>query len=35
LTATGGDVVINPIEGCFCDIPVEETSWGQIKSLYK
>jgi hypothetical protein len=35
LTATGGDVVINPIEGCFCNIPVEDTSWGQIKSLYQ
>jgi hypothetical protein len=35
LNATGGDVVINPIPGCFCNIPVEETSWGQIKSLYQ
>lgn len=35
LNATGGDVVINPVEGCFCDIPVEETSWGRIKSLYQ
>jgi hypothetical protein len=35
LAATGGDVVINPIAGCFCDIPVEETSWGQIKNLYQ
>lgn len=35
LNATGGDVVINPQAGCFCNIPVEETSWGQIKSLYK
>jgi hypothetical protein len=35
LTATGGDVVINPEPGCYCNIPIEETSWGQIKSLYK
>ncbi len=35
LNATGGDVVINPNAGCMCDIPVEETSWGQIKSLYQ
>ncbi len=35
VTATGGDVVINPIEGCFCNIPAEETSWGQLKALYQ
>jgi hypothetical protein len=35
LNATGGDVVINPIPGCFCNIPVEETSWGHIKNLYQ
>lgn len=35
LTATGGDVVLNPDATCMCDIPVEETSWGQIKSLYQ
>jgi hypothetical protein len=33
--ATGGDVVINPDASCMCDIPVEEASWGRIKSLYK
>lgn len=33
--ADGGAMVINPDPTCLCDIPVEETSWGQIKSLYK
>ncbi len=33
--ATGGDVVINPTPGCYCNIPAEETSWGQLKALYK
>jgi hypothetical protein len=32
--ATGGDVVINPTEDCFCDVAVQETNWGKIKSLY-
>jgi hypothetical protein len=35
LNATGGDLVINPTTECMCDIPVEDTSWGQIKSLYQ
>lgn len=35
LTATGGTAIVNPVEGCFCNVPVEETSWGQIKSLYR
>jgi hypothetical protein len=35
LTATGGSVVINPDATCMCDIPVEETTWGKIKSLYQ
>jgi hypothetical protein len=35
LNATGGDVVVNPDPSCFCNIPVEETSWGNIKNLYK
>ncbi len=34
LTATGGDVVINPDATCMCNIPVEETSWGHVKALY-
>lgn len=35
LNATGGDVVVNPEPGCYCNIPVEETSWGQVKALYQ
>jgi hypothetical protein len=35
LTATGGSASVNPDPSCNCDIPVEETSWGQIKSLYQ
>jgi hypothetical protein len=33
--ATGGDVVVNPDPTCMCDIPVQETTWGQIKALYQ
>ena len=33
--ATGGEIVVNPDAGCNCDVPVEETSWGKIKSLYR
>jgi hypothetical protein len=33
--ATGGDVVVNPDPTCFCNIPVEETTWGQVKALYQ
>ena len=35
LTATGGDVVVNPDASCMCDIPVQETTWGQVKALYR
>ena len=35
LTATGGDVVVNPNASCMCSIPVEETTWGQVKALYQ
>ena len=35
LVATGGEGFINNDGSCPCNIPVEETSWGQIKSLYK
>ncbi|MFH1755659.1 MAG: hypothetical protein ABIA59_08135 [Candidatus Latescibacterota bacterium] len=34
LNATGGEAVINTNGTCDCDVAVEETSWGQIKSLY-
>ncbi|MFH1754816.1 MAG: hypothetical protein ABIA59_03855 [Candidatus Latescibacterota bacterium] len=35
LIATGGMAFINNNGSCPCDVPVEETSWGQIKSLYQ
>ncbi len=36
LTATGGDVVINPVDpDCRCNIPAKETSWGKMKALYQ
>jgi hypothetical protein len=34
-TATGGAMVVNPLESCLCDIPVQETTWGRVKSLYQ
>ncbi len=33
--STGGAVVVNPDATCMCDIPVEETTWGQVKALYQ
>ncbi len=35
LIAMGGEIWINPDGSCSCIIPVQETSWGRIKSLYK
>jgi hypothetical protein len=35
LSATGGEAYINNDGSCPCDVPTEETSWGQIKSLYQ
>ncbi|NIO28521.1 MAG: hypothetical protein GTO29_08210 [Candidatus Latescibacteria bacterium] len=35
LRARGGDAVINPDATCYCDVPVEETSWGRVKLLYR
>ena len=32
--ATGGDVVVNPDQSCFCNVPVQETTWGKVKALY-
>ncbi|UCH83319.1 MAG: hypothetical protein JSW50_12775 [Candidatus Latescibacterota bacterium] len=34
LIATGGDVVVNPTSTCYCDVPVEKSTWGKIKELY-
>jgi hypothetical protein len=34
--ATGGDIVINPVTPtCTCNSPVEETTWGKVKALYR
>jgi hypothetical protein len=33
---TGGQAIVNPVlPDCDCDTPVEETTWGGIKSLYQ
>jgi len=32
---SGSSVVINPNVTCDCTVPVEDTSWGRIKSLYR
>lgn len=33
--ANGGAVIVNPNVTCDCDVPNEESSWGQIKALYE
>ena len=36
LKATGGEMIINPVTGtCECDVPVEDTTWGQVKALFE
>jgi len=35
LFATGGEGVINPDATCQCDVPVYDTTWGQIKSIFE
>jgi hypothetical protein len=35
IAATGGAVIINWNQTCNCDVPNEESSWGQIKALYE
>jgi len=32
---SGSPAIINPNATCQCSVPVEDTSWGQIKSLYQ
>jgi hypothetical protein len=32
--ATGGVGIIKSGPACNCDVPAEETTWGQVKSLY-
>jgi len=34
IPATGGKGIIKSGAGCNCNVPVEETTWGQVKSLY-
>jgi hypothetical protein len=31
----GGGAVINPNSSCDCTIPVDDSNWGRIKSLYR
>jgi hypothetical protein len=35
LVATGGAMVVNGDGSCPCNVPVEETTWGKVKSLYQ
>lgn len=35
LFATGGEGIVNSNQTCNCSVPVEETTWGGIKSLYQ
>ena len=35
LFATGGVGIINPDGTCQCDVPVQDTTWGQIKSMFE
>jgi hypothetical protein len=35
LIATGGQGIVNMVHGeCVCDVPVQDTTWGQVKALY-
>jgi len=34
-TMSGSPVIINPNATCDCAVPVDDTSWGRIKSLYR
>jgi len=34
-TMTASPLIINPNATCDCAVPVEDTSWGRIKSLYR
>jgi hypothetical protein len=33
--ATGGQGIINPDGSCQCNIPTQDTTWGQVKALYE
>ena len=34
IPATGGRGIIKPSLTCQCNVPAEDTTWGQVKSLY-
>ena len=35
IIGTGGTLIINPTVDCQCDVPVEDTTWGQVKALFE
>ena len=35
LIGTGGELIVNPNPTCECDVPVEDTTWGQVKALFE
>jgi hypothetical protein len=35
IVATGGEAIINPTPQCVCYTPVQETTWGRIKAMYR
>jgi hypothetical protein len=32
---TGGQAVVNATPDCLCNVPVQETTWGGVKALYR
>ena len=34
LFASGGEGIVNADGSCQCDVPVEDSTWGQVKALY-
>lgn len=32
--ATGGVGIVNPNATCQCDVPVQDTTWGKVKSIF-
>ena len=35
LFGTGGAGIVNSTPNCDCNVPVEDSTWGQVKALYK
>jgi hypothetical protein len=31
---TGGQAIVNATESCNCNVPFENTTWGQVKAIY-